>query len=31
MQITDLQTYVVGNPPPAFGAQYFIFRKLTNE
>ncbi len=29
MHITDLQTYVVGNPPPAFGGRYFIFLKLT--
>ncbi len=29
MQIRDLKTFVVGNPPPAFGGRYFIFVKLT--
>jgi 2-dehydro-3-deoxyphosphogalactonate aldolase len=29
MQIRDLRTFVVGNPPPAFGGRYFIFVKLT--
>ena len=31
MHITDLHTYVVGNPPPSFGGQYFIFLKLTTD
>lgn len=29
MKITDLETFVVGNPPPHFGGRYFIFVKLT--
>jgi galactonate dehydratase len=29
MQIRDLKTFVVGNPPPSFGGRYFIFVKLT--
>ncbi len=28
MKIADLKTFVVGNPPPAFGGRYFIFLKL---
>lgn len=31
MKITDIQTYVVGNPPPHFGGRYFIFLKLTTD
>jgi 2-dehydro-3-deoxyphosphogalactonate aldolase len=29
MRITDLETFIVGNPPPRFGGRYFIFVKLT--
>ena len=29
MKITDLETFVVDNPPPHFGGRYFIFVKLT--
>jgi galactonate dehydratase len=29
MHITDIETFVVGNPPPGFGGRYFIFVKLT--
>ena len=29
MKITDVKTWVVGNPPPHFGGRYFIFVKLT--
>lgn len=29
MKIADVQTIVVGNPPPAFGGRYFIFVKVT--
>ena len=29
MKITDVTTFVVGNPPPSFGGRYFIFLKLT--
>ncbi|MBK8161393.1 MAG: mandelate racemase/muconate lactonizing enzyme family protein [Rhodospirillaceae bacterium] len=28
MKIAGLKTFVVGNPPPSFGGQYFIFVKL---
>ena len=29
MRVTDLETFVVGNPPPHAGGRYFIFVKLT--
>ena len=29
MKVTDLQVFVVGNPPPGWGGRYFIFVKLT--
>lgn len=28
MKLTELKTFVVGNPPPGFGGRYFIFVKL---
>ena len=31
MKITELETFVVGNPPPHFGGQYFIFLKLVTD
>ena len=31
MKITDLRTWVVGNPPPAFGGRYFVFLKLVTD
>ena len=31
MKITDLKTFVVGNPPPGFGGRYFIFLKLSTD
>ncbi len=31
MKITDLTTFVVGNPPPHKGGRYFIFVKLTTD
>ncbi len=31
MKITNVKTWVVGNPPPHFGGQYFIFVKLTTD
>ena len=31
MLITDVKTFVVGNPPPRFGGRYFIFVKLTTD
>lgn len=29
MRITDVKTWVVGNPPPQIGGRYFIFVRLT--
>jgi 2-dehydro-3-deoxyphosphogalactonate aldolase len=31
MKISDLKTYVVGNPSPHYGGQYFVFLKLTTD
>lgn len=31
MKITDLEVFVVGNPPPGYGGRYFIFVKLTTD
>ncbi len=31
MKITDINTYVVGNPPPHFGGRYWTFLKLTTD
>jgi len=31
MKIQQLDTYVVGNPPPHYGGQYFIFVRLTTD
>ncbi len=31
MRITELETFVVANPPPAFGGRYFVFVKLTTD
>ena len=31
MKITDLKTFVVGNPPPHFGGRYFVFLKLVTD
>ena len=31
MKITDVETFVVGNPPPHFGGRYFVFLKLTTD
>jgi 2-dehydro-3-deoxyphosphogalactonate aldolase len=31
MKIVDIETYVVGNPPPHFGGLYWIFLKLTTD
>ena len=28
MNVAELKTFVVGNPPPAFGGRYFVFLKL---
>lgn len=29
MKLTDVTTFVVGNPPPHYGGRYFVFVKLT--
>ena len=31
MKLADIKTFVVGNPPPYFGGQYFVFVKLTTD
>ncbi|MEQ1874485.1 MAG: mandelate racemase/muconate lactonizing enzyme family protein [Ilumatobacteraceae bacterium] len=31
MKVVDVQTFVVGNPPPRMGGRYFIFVKLTTD
>jgi 2-dehydro-3-deoxyphosphogalactonate aldolase len=31
MQIKEVRTFVVGNPPPHFGGRYFIFLKLVTD
>lgn len=31
MKITEVETFVVGNPPPHFGGRYFVFVKLTTD
>lgn len=31
MKIVDVETFVVGNPPPSFGGRYFVFVKLTTD
>ena len=31
MKVTDVKTFVVGNPPPGLGGRYFIFVKLTTD
>ena len=31
MLISDVTTFVVGNPPPRHGGRYFIFVKLTTD
>lgn len=31
VKLIDVQTFVVGNPPPHFGGRYFVFVKLTTD
>jgi galactonate dehydratase len=31
MKLTDIKTFVVGNPPPHFGGRYFVFVKITTD
>ncbi len=31
MKVTEIETFVVGNPPPRHGGRYFVFVKLTTD
>lgn len=31
MKLKDIKTFVVGNPPPAYGGRYFVFVKITTD
>ena len=31
MKLTDIKTFVVGNPPPHYGGRYFVFVKLVTD
>jgi galactonate dehydratase len=31
VKLTDIKTFVVGNPPPHFGGRYFVFVKITTD
>jgi galactonate dehydratase len=31
MKLSDIRTFVVGNPPPHYGGRYFVFVKLTTD
>ena len=31
MRLKDIKIFVVGNPPPSFGGQYFLFVKVTTD
>jgi galactonate dehydratase len=31
VKLTDVKTFVVGNPPPGYGGRYFVFVKLTTD
>jgi galactonate dehydratase len=31
MKLTDIKTFVVGNPPPSYGGRYFVFVKLITD
>lgn len=31
MKVTEVETFVVGNPPPSFGGRYFTFVKLVTD
>ena len=31
MKLKEIQTFVVGNPPPSFGGRYFLFVKVTTD
>ena len=31
MKLVDIETFVVGNPPPHYGGRYFVFVKITTD
>ncbi|MFD0917268.1 mandelate racemase/muconate lactonizing enzyme family protein [Pseudahrensia aquimaris] len=31
MKLRDIETFIVGNPPPSFGGRYFLFVKVTTD
>lgn len=31
MKLKDIETFVVGNPPPSYGGRYFLFVKVTTD
>ncbi len=31
MKLREIETFVVGNPPPSFGGRYFLFLKVTTD
>ncbi len=31
MKVQDIETFIVGNPPPHFGGRYFVFVKVTTD
>jgi len=31
MNVAELRTFVVGNPPPSFGGRYFVFLTLATD
>lgn len=31
MKLKDIETFIVGNPPPSFGGRYFLFVKVTTD
>ena len=31
MKLTDIKTYIAGNPQPGNGGRYFVFVKLTTD
>ena len=31
MKVTEVETFVVGNPPPSFGGAYFVIAKLVTD
>jgi L-alanine-DL-glutamate epimerase-like enolase superfamily enzyme len=31
VKVTEVETFVVGNPPPSFGGAYFVIAKLVTD